>query len=274
VAILLIHLIFGSSGTSSLSSTFCNKRDQIIGFPIDFSIGPLTNIHERRGINYFNWLESSFQTIREEFKEDQRVFSQSIHKLLEIKNGEKVTIWTCENASEQIGLRICCYLLENKQVELIIINTFYAMHQFMRHDNVRVDIRHTGECNDESLAYFYKYSKYPISVKERSQYEQDGQRLLRSKSMVRSWKQGRVMDESETRDDKFILNCVKRLQSNQPIAEFLPAVRVVGEVIGLSEQTLSDSWIEYRIRSLISANQLAYKGNLKSMRLYKIKVVS
>ncbi|MBO1910847.1 hypothetical protein J4G37_39395, partial [Microvirga sp. 3-52] len=43
--------------------------------------------------------------------------------------------------------------------------------------------------------------------------------------------------------------------------------------LGHSVQSLSDTWIEYRLRSLINSNQLAYKGNLNSMRMYEIKVI-
>jgi len=42
-------------------------------------------------------------------------------------------------------------------------------------------------------------------------------------------------------------------------------------VYGQSEQAVSDAWIEYRVRSLIHSGQLAYEGNLESMRMYKIK---
>lgn len=52
---------------------------------------------------------------------------------------------------------------------------------------------------------------------------------------------------------------------------FINATRVIGEVIGESEQVVSDAWIEYRVRSLIHSGQLAYEGNLQTMLMYKIK---
>ncbi|WP_256439617.1 DUF3658 domain-containing protein [Sporosarcina sp. 6E9] len=143
----------------------------------------------------------------------------------------------------------------------------------MKHKEVRFDIRHTAECHAELLAHFYKHSTYPISEVMKRDYVQSGEKLLRSESVVRSWQHGEVIDDLETRDDAFILECATRLHNEMPDQEFINAPRVIGEVLGHSVQSLSDTWIEYRLRSLINSNQLAYKGNLNSMRMYEIKVI-
>ncbi|MBM7601074.1 hypothetical protein JOC34_003495 [Virgibacillus halotolerans] len=270
----MIHLIFERAATGSLKHVLRKQKDKIIGFPIDFSVGPITNIHEKNGMkNYFTWLKSSYRIGWGYFKEDQTAYYQSLLELSEIEDGEQVTIWTCENAAEQIGLRISCYLLKNKEVELSFINTFYAMQDYMKHRDVQVDIGHTAGCSPEQLAHFYKHSTCPISEEMKSNYVQDGERLLSDKSIVRSWWQGEIVDDLETRDDPFILACATRLQNENRHVAFINATSVIGEVLGNSEQSFSDAWIEYRIRSLIHFNQLAYDGNLQSMRTYKIKVV-
>ena len=191
----------------------------------------------------------------------------------EIEDGEQVTIWTCENAFEQIGLRLCCYLLKDKQIELSFINTNHAMRDYMKHENVSVDILRTSGCSPEELAHFYKSSMRPISEAMQNGYVLDGEKLLGNKSMVRSWRQGKLVDELETRVDPFILECATRIQNENPL-EFINVTSVIGEVLGNSEQALSDAWIEYRIRSLIHSHQLIHEGDLQSMRMYKIQVVS
>lgn len=270
----MIHLVFGASATGSLKHTFRKQSHKIIGFPIDFSVGPITNIHEKNGIkNYFTWLKSSFNRMWDYVEDDQTAFQQSLQRLLEIKDGEQVTIWTCENASEQIGLRICCNLLKNKDVELSFVNTFDAMKDYTEYKDVKIEISHTGECNPEQLAHFYKSSLCPISEEMRSILDQDGEALLQSKAIVRSWIQGEIINELETRDDSFIMECAKTIQNEKLNLEYINATRVIGEVLGHSEQSLSDAWIEYRVRSLIRSGHLVYEGNLQSMRMYKIKVV-
>lgn len=272
--VIVIHVVFGDSATGSLKHAFRGQNLKIIGFPIDFSIGPITNIHENSGIkSYFTWLEYTFQTVWGNFGNNQTVYKQSLQKLLDIKDGEQVTIWTCENATEQIGLRIICSLLKEKQVELNVVNTYKAMLNYAKHRDVRSEIRYTGEFSAEQLASFYKLSICHISEDMKRSLGQDAEKLLQSTSIVRSWKQGEIIHELEARDDSFIMECVRRLHNENQNIDFLNATRVIGEVIGLSEHVLSDAWIECRVRSLILSGQLAYKGNLQSMRMYKIKEI-
>lgn len=263
----MFHLVFGESATGSLKHTFRQQNHKIIGFPIDFSIGPITNIHKNSGIkNYFSWIEQSFHTVWGNFENSQTSYLQSLQKLQDIRNGDQVTIWTCENATEQIGLRIVCNLLVEKQVDLRVVNTYKAMLEYTKHS---VENRYTGECNTEQLAHFYEFSSCRVSEKLKKTLGQEGAKLLQSTSIVRSWKQGEIIDEIEERDDSFIMECVRNLQNEN--TNFINATRVIGEVIGESQQVVSDAWIEYRVRSLIHSGQLAYEGNLQSMRMYKIK---
>ena len=214
----MIHLIFGAAATGSLKYALSNRSDEIIGFPIDFSVGPITNIHKQSGINnYFSWLKSSYHKVWGYYEEDQTNYRQSLQSLLEIEDGEQVTIWSSENTSEQIGLRISCYLLKDKEVEFRLINTFDAMLDYMKNQDVQVHIRHTGECSPKQLAHFYKYSIHSIPDEIKNYYVQDGERLLSSKSMVRSWQQGKIVDDRETRDDPFILECAIKVHNEMLI---------------------------------------------------------
>ena len=268
----MIHLIFGDSAIGSLKHALSEHNHKIIGFPIDFSIGPIRNVNENSGIkSYFTWLENSYHTVWGNFEDNQTMYQQSLQKLADIKHGDQVTIWTCENATEQIGLRIICNLLKEKKVEINVVNTYEAMRDYTERKKLRIEIRHTGECNAEQLAHFYEFSIFRISDGLTRTLEQDGEKLLQSTSIVRSWKQGKIINELETRDDSFIMECVRKLHSERKNTDFLNATSVIGEVVGLSEQVVSDAWIEYRVRSLIHLGQLAYEGDLQSMRMYKIK---
>ncbi|GAE93641.1 hypothetical protein JCM21714_2741 [Gracilibacillus boraciitolerans JCM 21714] len=256
----MILIIFGAAATCSLKHALKSNSHEIISFPVDFSIGPITNIHKKIGIqHYFTWLQSALHSNRGNLEDDQNVFCNSLQKISEIKDGEQITIWTCENASEQIGLRICCYLLKDKNVEVNSINTFHAMNEYMKDTELRMDIRHTGDCNMTQLLHFYKHSICPVTEEMKSDYVEAGENLLNNNSIARSWLQEKVVDEKETKDDQFIQNCVKRLQINDN-KDYIKATIVIGEVIGHTDQPLSDVWIEYRIRSLIDSYQLEYEA--------------
>lgn len=272
----MIHIVFGATAIASLKLSFEDKGHQVIGFPVDFSVGPISDIHTNNGMNhYFSWLESLFQTKWNYLEEDRKFYEQGLYELSEIKDGDKVTIWTCENASEQIGLRICCYLLKDRQVELSVINSFKAMHDYdyTKGKDYRMDIHHTGECNVEFLKLFYKNSIHPISGKMKNQFDHEGEELLNRSSLFRTWRQGEIVHVPEEVEDPFILECARRIHKEQNSRGFINATRLVGEVFGESPCTLSDAWIEYRVRSLIQSGQLIYEGDLKSMQNYKIKLI-
>ncbi|MHA6252462.1 DUF1835 domain-containing protein [Oceanobacillus sp. CAU 1775] len=267
------HIIFGAAAAGSLKHALRKKDHQVIEFPIDFSVGPIANIHEEIGVNqYFSWLKSSFLVGREMLDNNRTIYLNSLQQLLKLEDGEQVTIWTSENAAEQIGLRISCYLLKDKNIELSFVNTFHAMTDYTKHMEVKVDIRHTGECSTEQLLQFYEHSNLPILEKKRIEYEQEGEMLLNTSSIVRTWRNEEIVHEEETRDDSFILESVKKLHHARGNQEFINATRVIGEVIGNSELPISDSWIEYRIRALIHSKKLAFEGDHQSMRRYKIKL--
>lgn len=78
----MIHLVFGASATGSLKYTLHKQNHKIIGFPIDFSVGPITNVHKKSGIdNYFTWLKSSFHPVWGYFEDDQAVYRQALQQL-------------------------------------------------------------------------------------------------------------------------------------------------------------------------------------------------
>ncbi|MFD1413627.1 DUF1835 domain-containing protein [Oceanobacillus jeddahense] len=270
----MIHLIFGIAADSGLKHAFQEQNHQIIGFPTDFSTGPINHIHQPEGIKeHFNWKASSFQEKADyDYGMEQVAFQRALKQLSEIKEGDKLTIWTCENASEQIGLRISCYLLKEKKVELTLINTAEAMKEYMNGKGLNIDIRTTAECNMQQLLHFYTHSNNAVTKEMRKNFEQAGEELLQRGSIVRSWKQGEIIDELETRDDEFIMEYTKREEQEGKADDFIIAARVVGGVLGESDQILSDLWIEYRIRSLLQSGCLMYKGSLQSMRMYSIKV--
>lgn len=268
----MIHIIFGNAAAGSLKHALRKTKDQVIGFPIDFSVGPIENIHKESGIeNYYAWLEETFNEFWGFSKDERNDYQAAIQSLLEINAGEEITIWTSEDASEQMGLRISCYLLKDKKVDLQLVNTFDAMNDYMMDSEIQIEIRHSGECATEHLLHFYKHASIPVSEQMKITFENDGEELLKNKSMVRNWQDGKIVDDVVTRNDAFIMKCIEKSNENSP-TEFILAARIIGEVLGHTEYRISDAWIEHRIRSLIDSGKLEYEGVIHSMRGYKIRV--
>ena len=270
----MIHIVNGESAAAALTYAFLETDDQIISLPVDFSVGPITAIHLESGVSVrAEWEASSLHHVNKRSDKALSIYQRSLKDMKYVPNGAQLTIWTCENASEQIALRIACLLLAGKQVQLSLVNTQQALNEYLKNQEIQQNIRQTGECNAKQLAHFYRYSSRPIPVDSRSAFEQEGKKLLQSTSQIRSWKNESILEESETRDDAFIMDCIKGQVVESAGNEYVDAIRVIGEAYGQSEQPLSDSWIDYRIRCLIQNGQFAFKGNLESMNTYKIKVI-
>lgn len=270
----MIHVVTGASATASLKSVFQRLGHLIIELPVDFSVGPITQIHKKIGVSArSDWMTYAFNPLKECLNEQQNLYFNSLEILQNIKEKEQVTIWTCNNAAEQIGLWFTCFLLKGKQIDLYMVNTQQGMNDFLNNQEMQQTIRHSGECNGKQLAHFYRYSSVEITEKMRNAFEKDAEKLLHSTGLLRSWCQNEIEEDEETREDAFILNCIKSSLAQSPESEYADAIRIVGEVLSLSEQSLSDVWIDYRIRSLIQNGHLTYQGDLHSMRSYKVKVV-
>ncbi|MDR2992354.1 MAG: DUF3658 domain-containing protein, partial [Bacillus cereus] len=86
---------------------------------------------------------------------------------------------------------------------------------------------------------------------------------------LRVWKENEVHSVHEEYFDQFILDCAKKVGADK---EFLKAPRVIGEALGLVEQLVGDTFLEYRLKELIKREVFEYKGSLDQMRLYSVKL--
>ena len=111
-----------------------------------------------------------------------------------------------------------------------------------------------------------------LSIEECSLLQSEAIQLMEGHSIIRTWKDGTILEDDETRDDAEIIRYAKELLSDVADNEFIIAARLIGQVYGLSNHDIRDTWIEYRIQSLIDKGVLEYLGDLSEMRLYQVRV--
>lgn len=266
------HFVIGESAAGSLKHAFRGKNHPIYPFSLDLSVGPIAAIHKEEGIErHIDWLRSSFTFEEEYFAHQEKTYREALRKIKSLKDGDQVTFWTGNNAAEQLGLRLFCFLTANKKLELSVVNTAEAMDKLMKDTDIEMEIRHSGECSGKQLAHFFKHSRMPLPEAVAAALAEDMTELLSSKSLLRSWQQGEILDADETRDDSFILDRVREQKEKNLNDGFVKATRVIGEVLGHSYHIYSDSWIDYRLRSLIHSGRVLARGDLRSMRSYEVR---
>jgi hypothetical protein len=122
---------------------------------------------------------------------------------------------------------------------------------------------------EELKVLFEKYkTAKPLSIQERIQYQKEWETLAETKGLLRLWLKGRVEEVSEDYYDRLIMSTIKEINPT----DFIKAGRVIGSVMALTEEMVSDVFIEYRLRHLIYNGLLELKGIPKSMRHYSVKV--
>ncbi|WP_157827634.1 DUF1835 domain-containing protein [Niallia nealsonii] len=89
-------------------------------FADNFSIGPIWNLHEEPGLSNRNYWLKNHLLFEEDEWEQQAKYMREVHsKLNTISEKIPIYIWTCDNAHEQIGLRMALFLLKEKKTQFI-----------------------------------------------------------------------------------------------------------------------------------------------------------
>ncbi len=257
----MYHIICGPSAAGSLKHALRKEKQTIIEMPVNYAHGPLTDLFQPNGpTNYFNWLRQRFEEGYDFQKEDESQFKQAVAQLQTIPKGEQVILWTANNANEQTGLRLHLSLLRQPlQLYVVNLSDVLASH----------GIRQSGECSPDQLLHLFQQEHDLLNDTLRKTLAKEGEDILQRTEPVRIWSNQQLEFRQEDAHDAFIVACAKRLQAEQPQEPWLLLARLIGDVLGHAEDSLTDSWVNYRIRTLIQKGIFKKKG---SSRWYLIRL--
>ncbi|MCA1055688.1 DUF1835 domain-containing protein [Rossellomorea aquimaris] len=275
----MIHLLFSQSTAGCLKITLSQmglgNTHNVYSLWDQFSVGPIKDLHVEKGLNErFRWKHTHLTNEWNELEECERNYKKMWVGLDKIPKGEPITMWVGENAHEQTGLRYGVFLLkERKDIDLFVINTTEKYIKLFKQPKRFYIPYNSAEIPPEKMAVIYDYSKYdpPLTDHERDDLISDWKNASTENELLRLWRVGRLEGASEDTFDSFILDTVKKLMSDKN-HEYMKAGRVVGDVIGHIDQTVGDTFIEYRLRNLIEIGALEAEGDLGSMRHYAVRL--
>ena len=262
------HIVFGESVAGSFKVAF--NKQEIISFPSILGEGPIQELLTEQGLNERNtWLSRAFQIDGTAWGEH---FTEAIKQLEFVKEQDSVLIWASENAGEQFGLRLVCSLLALKNCPVYFCNTYENMLHMHQEHNTQMEIRHSGEVNAQQLRIMYEQQQYrKLSNEEIRSFGEEAKQLMQGDSLLRTWHCGEILEDVETRDDALIIQYLNELLQERD-EDYVRAPRLIGHVLGFSVHDISDAWIEYRLLTLIQTGLVQYRGDLKQMRTYEVKV--
>ncbi|MBJ8054437.1 DUF1835 domain-containing protein [Bacillus cereus] len=267
-----IHIAFDDSTAGCLKYMLSQEElleESVVAFSEFFSIGPIQQLHTEKGQHARKqWLLNNLTAYDSYFEEEYLPrFIETMEELHTIPIETPITIWKADNGHEHVGLSFVMAQLKDKK-NIRVINTSEASSEILQQE---YDIRGTGELAPESLALFQKsFAELPYLTEEkRMEFENDWDRLSNSTGFLRVWKENEVHSVQEEYFDQFIIECAKSVGADR---EFLKAPRVIGEALGLMEQLVGDTFLEYRLKQLIKQGIFEFEGSLNEMRFYSVKL--
>ncbi|GIN73914.1 hypothetical protein J14TS2_43890 [Bacillus sp. J14TS2] len=269
----MVHIVCGESAAGSLKVGLKNEN-KVIGFPDFFAAGPIWKLHEELGRRHrYEWLRDHLN-VEDDFieKEYQKRFTKALAEIEAIPDHVPIVLWTGENAGEQTGIRYLLYLLKEKPNDIFLINTTLAYQKLYNTNEIQYFYFHTGELSPEKLNDLYqKELSESLTAEERSRFEKEWITLSNTKGVVRIWENHIIKEVGEDYFDELLITAAQNLHKQKGRA-FIQAGRLIGEVLGQIDGMVGDSFLEYRVRSLIYQGFFEIKGIPKAMRYYSVKI--
>ncbi|AXI08312.1 hypothetical protein CUC15_04920 [Oceanobacillus zhaokaii] len=110
-----------------------------------------------------------------------------------------------------------------------------------------------------------------LTAADRKRLEREWIALSESRGVVRICENNKINSVNKDYFDELIVDTARNIHAEQSEKGFIKAGRLIGEVYRQINQ-LGDSFIEYRVRSLIYKGVFEIKGIPKAMRYYSVKL--
>lgn len=269
-----VHIVCGESPAGSLRVGL-GRENKVIGFPDFFAVGPIRELHNEAGRkSRYEWLRDHLNYPNDFIEEEyESRFSKTLAEIDGIPAHVPIVIWTAENADEQTGMRYLLYLLREKSNDVFLINTTIAFQELFNTSEYQYYYFHTGEVQPEKLNTIYQEKlKKPLAIEERIQFEKEWIALSKTTGIVRIWEGNKIQNVNENYFDDLIVSTAQKLHAKQKEKEFIKSGRIIGDVYGQIDTSVSDAFLEYRLRSLVYEGVFEIKGIPKGMRYYSVKL--
>lgn len=244
----ITHICCSESGIGIIK--YAIKKGMLSGknvlyFFDDLSNGPIsdTNYEEER----ISWNKELHQYEDSDFFEEIRAYYHSFHKSKAELHDEDIYLWYGQNPKEICALMYTLPLLKSKLESIYLINVSEMVYE-VKH-GYKYSPMKVGEVATEKLIDFLPLKKI-LDYDTYSAHVEQWTDLKKQNSSLRTIKDKRVVSVKEDYFDEMILKYTSK--------EYAPCARTVGEVMGRSEQCISDTFIFWRI--------LEYGDNIKEKK--------
>jgi hypothetical protein len=246
------HVVVGDVAAGSLQAAFALDQEnkyfgEIRNFRDDLSIGRIDRLMEG-----FTDRLAWFSRITEgtEFGEEIKTtlagsLDEVYHTSIKFDPLDHIVIWHSGIVSEEVTLR-------------------FLASRYQGYDlwNVVISSSPMGRCTPEELLAALENIQR-LSIEEQGRYREEWSELISIQSTLRIFKEAKVQSVEETFYDDMLIDASR--------SDFQVAARVVGKVMAGTDQIISDTFLAYRLRTLIREGVLEFNGKTEALRTYKVR---
>lgn len=268
-----VHLVSSESAAGSLRVGL-ERPKIVIGFPDDFSIGPIWSLNNKTGQNYRNeWLAENINYGEEDYAYQNKL-SNTLREIEDIPNQVPIYLWYGNNAGEYTFMLYILNVLQYKENKIFLMNTTELYRKLITSKDENQEILHTSqmELNDLKLLFEKSHENNRLTDKIRIQYQREWTELLQTKEVLRIWHKDELKSVPENYVDPLILRTIEKLHKEQVIKDFIKTGQVIGEILEQRNMLINIFYVEFRIRYLVYSGVLELKGIPKSMHHYSVKI--
>ena len=254
-----IHIVNGNSAAGTLKFVLKNDNltitNTVYCFNDFLSIGPLFQIESEIGQQKRKkYLSELIREIDSDYPLSEVTDNISEFINFNFNEYDRVTVWHGNNSPERILKFLCCSVIENKKLYEVDISKLQTEE--------RVPFA-VGECSPESVKTLLNMS-IKIPQEDDTKSTQKWNQITASKSKLRLYDFGKIENAPDTFFDQLIIE--------QCTNEFTLALKIVGQVLGESNQLIGDTFITFRLLHLIKEKSLNYYGDLNNIKTLLVKI--
>ncbi|WP_211748252.1 DUF1835 domain-containing protein [Paenibacillus sp. Marseille-Q4541] len=287
-----IHIVSSASAAGLLKVSLSKAevpRNYVVYYIEDFfSIGPLKDLMESEGkMRRMLWLANRLGHDYYLFHRHNDV-SALQPVLAGIPADKVITIWTGNNAHEQIFLRLMLFVLRDVKATVRVINAVESYHSLQNGalgeeslTEMQVDwpLMSFGQMDSDKVVLLILQCKpSPLSVEERSSYAEEWIQISTREENLRVWLQGELHYLPVDDYDERIMTVVKEIYRDRDSIDdehkkldYIKAGYTLDILMNRYPELMSDLFFDYRIKELIGARKLDFIGPPTALYRYYIK---
>ncbi|AWI05274.1 DUF3658 domain-containing protein [Clostridium drakei] len=251
----IINICFSESAGGSFKYAINTKilqgNQEVIIFVDDLSQGSIKDeINIDKRINWDNTftrenqLRSAVEYDIDDLKENYSTFYNEISKV-----DHSDILYLCYGSSREFcGMLYALEVLKDRNLDIYLIN---VKDTVIKRKEIEFKARSVGEIIPENIEK-YAAAKRKLNLNEYRKLLDKWELLKKDNSILRVIKDGKLESVDENYFDIDILKYTPK--------EFRNPIRTIGDVLGKSEERISDEYIFWRIKELIKTGKIEHNG--------------